>query len=83
MRVASSWKSQLLTGNSLFFGSNKGAERRALFYTLAISCRNNNINTLEYLTILLNKVAALPPNSKLEVYRDMLPDKWEKEAKVE
>ncbi|MGL5730697.1 MAG: IS66 family transposase [Bacteroidales bacterium] len=69
--------------NSLFFGSNKGAERGALFYTLAVSCRNNKINFLEYLTDILNKTALLPPNTKLEVYRDMLPDKWKKEAKVE
>ncbi|MGL5732421.1 MAG: IS66 family transposase [Bacteroidales bacterium] len=69
--------------NSLFFGSNKGAERGALFYTLAVSCRNNKINFLEYMTDILNKAALLPPNTKLEVYRDMLPDKWKKEAKVE
>ncbi|MGL5636708.1 MAG: IS66 family transposase [Bacteroidales bacterium] len=69
--------------NSLFFGSNKGAERGALFYTLAVSCRNNNINFLEYLTDVLNKAGSLPPNTKIEVYRDMLPDKWKKEAKVE
>lgn len=61
--------------NSLFFGSNKGAERSALVYTLAVSCRNNKINFLEYLTDILNKAALLPPNTKLEVYRDMLPDK--------
>ena len=69
----------LLRRNSLY----KGAERSALFYTLAVSCRNNKINFQEYLADILNKAALLPPNTKLEVYRDMLPDKWKKEAEVE
>ena len=34
--------------NSLFFGSHKGAQRAAMFYSLACSCRLNNVNFFEY-----------------------------------
>ena len=37
--------------NSLFFGSHKGAERGALFYSLACSCRMQGINTLSLIHI--------------------------------
>ena len=47
--------------NSLFFGSHKGAERGALFYSLACSCRMQGINTFEYITEVINKAAKLPP----------------------
>lgn len=65
--------------NSLFFGSHKGAQRAAVFYSLACSCRLNNINFFEYLSDVINKAASLPPNTPLEKYRDLLPDKWTKQ----
>lgn len=65
--------------NSLFFGSHKGAETGAVFYSLACSCRLNKINFFEYLTDVINKAAALPPNTPLEKYRNFLPDKWTKQ----
>lgn len=65
--------------NSLFFGSHKGAQRAAIFYSLACSCRLNNINFFEYRSQVINKAAALPPNTPLEKYRDLLPDKWNKQ----
>ncbi len=34
--------------NSLFCGSHAGAERTALIYSLACSCRLQGINTFEY-----------------------------------
>lgn len=64
--------------NSLFFGSHTGAQRGCIYYSLACSCRNNGINFFEYLSDLLNRTAAIPPNSPIEVYRDLLPDKWSK-----
>ena len=67
--------------NSLFFGSHKGAERGALFYSLACSCRMQGINTFEYITEVINKAAKLPPNTDIKVYRNLLPDKW-KEIEV-
>ena len=62
--------------NSLFFGSHKVAERGALFYSPACSCRMQGINTFEYITKVINKVAKLPPNTDIKVYRNLLPDKW-------
>lgn len=62
--------------NSLFFGSHKGAERAAMYYSLACSCRLLGINFFEYLSEVINKTALMQPNTKLSAYRDMLPDKW-------
>lgn len=62
--------------NSLFFGSHAGARRAAMFYSLACSCRLQNINFFEYISDVINKAAMLPPNTPLSKYRDMLPDKW-------
>ena len=64
--------------NSLFFGSHKGAERGAMFYSLVCSCRLNGVNFFEYIPDVINKAAALPPNTPLEKYRMLLPDKWKK-----
>lgn len=62
--------------NSLFFGSHAGAERGAVFYSLSCSCRLNGINFFEYITDVLNRSASLPPNTPIEKYRNLLPDKW-------
>ena len=70
--------------NSLFFGSHKGAERGALFYSLTCSCRMQGINTFEYITEAINKAAKLPPNTDIKVYRNLLPDKWkENRSRIE
>ena len=70
--------------NSLFFGSHKGAERGALFYSLTCSCRMQGINTFEYITEVINKAAKLPPNTNIKVYRNLLPDKWkENRSRIE
>ena len=62
--------------NSLFFGSHKGAERGAMFYSLACSCRLQGISFFEYISDVINKAAALPPNTSLAKYRNLLPDRW-------
>ena len=62
--------------NSLFFGSHAGAERGTVFYSLSCSCRLNGINFFEYITDVLNKSASLPPNTPIEEYRNLLPNKW-------
>lgn len=64
--------------NSLFFGSHKGAERGAILYTIALTCRMQKINMFDYLTDVINKTADWQPNTPLEKYRDLLPHKWEK-----
>ena len=36
-------------------------------------------NLFEYLTDVINRTAEWQPNTPLEKYRELLPDKWEKE----
>ena len=66
--------------NSLFAGSHQGAKRSALFYSLACSCRLHNINTFDYFTDILNKMATFTPNVANDILRELLPDKWVKPA---
>ena len=68
--------------NSLFFGSHKGAGRGAMYYSLACSCRMQGISFFEYISDVINKTAALPPNTHLSTYRELLPDRW-KAAKAQ
>lgn len=65
--------------NSLFFGSHAGARRGCIFYSLACSCREMGINFFDYLSDVLNRTAAMPPGSGTEAYRNILPDRWNKE----
>ena len=64
--------------NSLFCGSHAGAERTALIYSLACSCRLNGINTFEYFTDILNRLAYISPNAPDEVFQELLPNHWTK-----
>jgi transposase len=64
--------------NSLFCGSHAGAERTALIYSLACSCRLNGINTFEYFADILNRLAYISPNAPDEVYQELLPHNWPK-----
>ena len=64
--------------NSLFFGSHAGAERAAIFYSLACSCRLHRINFFEYLSDVLNRVAEMPNGAPPDAFRDLLPDRWSK-----
>ena len=64
--------------NSLFCGSHAGAERTALIYSLACSCRLNGINTFEYFADILNRLAYISPTAPDEVYRELLPHHWSK-----
>lgn len=62
--------------NSMFFGSHKGAERGAVFYSLACSCHMHGINFFEYISDVLNRAAGLPPTAPIDRFRELLPDKW-------
>ena len=62
--------------SSLFFGSHSGAERAAVLYTLALSARMNHINFFDYIVDILDKTATWQPNTPLNKYRDLLPDRW-------
>ena len=61
--------------NSLFCGSNAGAGRTATLYSLAISCRLNNINTFSYFKDVIQQLAQ-NQGMKKEKLRELLPDKW-------
>jgi hypothetical protein len=63
--------------NSLFCGSNAGAERTATLYSLAISCRLNNVNTFSYFKEVIQSLAS-SPNMTKEKIRNLLPDRWSK-----
>lgn len=62
--------------SSLFFGSHKGAERGAMFYSLATTCRILDINFFEYISDIINKAATMASDTPIEEYRNLLPDKW-------
>ena len=64
--------------NSLFCGSHAGAERTALIYSLACSCRLHGINTFEYFSDILNRLANISPHAPDEVYQELLPHLWSK-----
>ena len=62
--------------SSLFFGSHRGAERAAVIYTVALSAKMNGLDLYEYFLDIINTTAKWPPNTPLEKYRDLLPDRW-------
>ena len=59
--------------NYLFAGSDAGAERIAVAYTILASCHMQGINPLAYLTDLIAKVQHDWPNSRR---LELLPDAW-------
>ena len=61
--------------NSLFCGSNAGAQRTATLYSLAISCRLNNVNTFAYFKDIIQRLAEKQVMTE-EQMRNLLPDKW-------
>lgn len=65
--------------NSLFAGSHQGAKRSALFYSLACSCRLNKINTFDYFTDILNKMAQFPQNVEIQVLSELFLDRLTRE----
>lgn len=67
--------------SSLFFGSHKGAVRAAVLYTLALSAKMNHLNLFDYLTDIIKKTAKWQPNTPLENYRNLLPDRWQPSTK--
>ena len=67
--------------SSLFFGSHDGAKRGALFHSLAASCRMNNLDFFIYISDVLNRMPSINPTSGYEVFRELLPDRWRRNAK--
>jgi len=59
----------------LFTGSDLGAERTAIAYSITGSCRLSNLNTTAYWQDALSKLAAGWPTSRLD---ELLPHNWAK-----
>jgi hypothetical protein len=59
--------------NFLFAGSDKGAERIAVAYTLLGTCHMNGVNPLAYLTDVFGKLQAGWPKARLD---ELLPQNW-------
>jgi transposase len=61
--------------NYLFAGSDKGAERLAVAYTIFGSCHLNGVDPLAWCTDVIGKLQAGWPMSRLD---ELLPDAWAK-----
>jgi hypothetical protein len=61
--------------NYLFAGSDKGAVRLAVAYTVLGSCRLNGVNALERATDVIRRLQAGWPKSRLD---ELLPHNWAK-----
>jgi len=59
--------------NYLFAGSDKGAERLAIGYTVLASCRMHGIDPLAWTTDVIRKLQDGWPRSRLD---ELLPDAW-------
>jgi len=60
--------------NFLFAGSEKGAQRIAIIYSLIGTCKMNNINPVDWLKDVLDKINDHPINRISE----LLPQNWKK-----
>jgi hypothetical protein len=60
--------------NYLFAGSEKGAERIAIIYSLFGTCKINKVNPLEWLKDVLERINDHPINRISE----LLPQNWKK-----
>ena len=60
--------------NWMFAGSEAGAERAAIIYSLVASCKLNGLDPFAYFRDVLEKVTTYPA-SKID---DLLPSNWKK-----
>ena len=65
-----------LTRRRLTIGSHSGAKAAALYHSLAITCHRCGVNVFDYFCDIIDRCAAWPPNTPIEKYRDLLPDRW-------
>ncbi len=70
-----------LTRRRLTIGSHAGAEAAALYHSLAITCHRCGVNVFEYFCDIISRCAEWPPNTPVEKYRDLLPDRWKPSQK--
>lgn len=65
-----------LTRRRLTIGSHTGAEAAALYHSLAITCHRCGVNVFDYFCDIIDRCSTWPPNTPIEKYRDLLPDRW-------
>lgn len=65
--------------NYLFAGSDKGAERIAVAYTVLNSCAMNDVNPLAWAADVIEKLQRGWPQARLD---ELLPDAWAKHARA-
>lgn len=70
-----------LTRRRLTIGSHSGAEAAALYHSLAITCHRCGVNVFDYFCDIIDRCASWSPNTPLERYRELLPDRWNKSQK--
>ena len=70
-----------LTRRRLTIGSHSGAEAAALYHSLAITCHRCGVNVFDYFCDIIDRCAAWPPNTPIDKYRDLLPDRWKPSQK--
>lgn len=58
--------------NYLFAGSHKAAQRAAMFYSFFATCKINNVEPLQWLTDVLNRI----PEHKANKLSELLPQYW-------
>lgn len=66
--------------NYLFAGSEKGAERLAVGYTVFGSCEMHRVNPLEWARDVIEKLQAGWPKARLD---ELLPDAWARARRIE
>ena len=47
---------------------------------MTVKTDSYGVNFFAYISDVINKAAALPPNTPLEKYRMLLPDKWKENS---
>ncbi len=65
-----------LSRRRLTIGSHSGAGVAALYHSLAITCHRCGVNVFDYFCDIIDRCAEWPPNTPIEKYRDLLPDRW-------
>jgi transposase len=59
--------------NYLFAGSHAAAQRSAIFYSLLATCKNYNVNPVEWMHDVLTRIAGYPINK----IHELLPQNWQ------
>ncbi|WP_077153986.1 hypothetical protein [Bacteroides bouchesdurhonensis] len=67
--------------NTLYFANEITFASCHIFRYLSIYQRNkmNEVDMFKYLTDIINRTANWQPNTPIEKYRDLFPDRWKKD----